>query len=190
MSFAFNWRTKKSARYSKESMDAIKSSTIPLGVMVEWSASCSTVVVFLKEPCSLSLRMVSFLITLIVAPRSIKVCGIIVPLMWTSTTRLLGSRYFGQITYPNIRLDSCPMKLMVGASLLCLPGCLNHFSLIILLYIGTSFMAWRSGIFTNNSFNSPRRSISSGVDYVLLDSLSRKGGIAFGSLSTLSSSTS
>jgi len=124
------------------------------------------------------------------ASRSIKVCEIMVPLMWKSTTGLPRSKYFGQITYPNIRLDSCPMTLMVGASLLCFPGCLKHFSLINQLYIGTSFMAWRSGIFTHNCFNSPKSSVSSGVHYVVLDSLSKKGGIDLGSLSYLSSSTS
>jgi len=133
VSFAFGWRTKKSAGYSQESMETITSSTIPSGITVERSASYNTVVVFLKEPWRLSLSIVSFVITLMAAPRSIKVCGTIVPLMWTSTTGLPGSRYFGQIICPNIRSDSCPMKLMVGASLLCLPRCLKHFSLINLI---------------------------------------------------------
>ena len=190
MSFAFGWRTKKSARYSQESMETITLSTIPSGVMVEQSANYSTVVVFLKEPWRLSLSIVSFVITLMVAPRSIKVCGIMVPLMWTSTIGLLGSRYFGQITYPNIRSESFPMTLMVGASLLHLPGCLKHFSLIKLLQIDTYFMACRSGIFTDKCFNSPRSSVSFGVGWTVADSLSRNGGFSLGSLSFLPSSTS
>ena len=82
------------------------------------------------------------------------------------------------------------MSLMVGASLLCLPRCLKNFSLINLLYIVTYFMAWRSGIFTHNCVNSPKSLVSSGVGCVVLDILSGKGGIALGSLSSLSSSTS
>lgn len=133
--------------------------------------------------------MVSFVITLMAAPRSIKICGIMAPLMWTSTTGILGSRYSGQITCPKIRSDNCPMTLIVGESLLHLIGCLKHFYLIILLYIGASFMAWRSGIFTHSCFNSPRSSISSRVGCVILDNLSRKDGSPFGSPSFLSSST-
>jgi len=169
-------------------METIKSSTIPSGVMVEQFANCYTVVVFLREPWRLTLSIVSLIITLMVAPRSIRVWGIMVPLMWTSTIGLPGPRYFRQITCPNIRSNSCPMTLIVEASLLHLLGCLNHFSLIILLYIGTSFMAWRSGIFTHNCFNSPRSSVSSGVGCVVPDNLSGKGGMDFGSLSSFSSS--
>ena len=112
-----------------------------------------------------------------------------VPLMWTSTTGLPGSRYFGQMTCPNIRSDTCPMTLMVEASLFRLPGCLKHFSLTSLLYIGTSLMAWRSGILTHNCLSSPRSSSSSRLGCVVAVSLSGKGGIAFGSLSCLSSSS-
>lgn len=132
----------------------------------------------------------SFVITLMASPRSIKMCGIMVLLMWTSTTRLPMSKYFGQITYPNIRSDSCPMTLIVGASLLRLPGCLKCFSFIILLYIGTSFNSWRSGIFTHNCFNFPRSLVSSRVGCVVLYNLLGKGGISFGSLYSLSSSSS
>ena len=134
--------------------------------------------------------MVSLVITLMVAPKSIKVWGMMVPLMWTSTTGLPGSKYFGQITCPNIRSDGCPMTLMVETSLFLLPGCLKHFSLTNLLYIGTSLMAWRSGIFTHNCLSSPRSSFSSGLGCVVTVSLSRKGGMAFGSLSYLSSLSS
>ena len=131
----------------------------------------------------------SLVITLMAAPRLIKVWGIMVPLMWTSTTGLPGSKYFGQITCPNIRSDSYPMTLIVGASLLHLPGCLKHFSLINLLYIGTSLMAWRS-IFTHSCLSSPRSSVSSGFGCVFLVSLSGKGGMALGSLSCSSASSS
>ena len=112
------------------------------------------------------------------------------PLMWTSTTGLPGSKYFAQMTCPNIRLDSCPITLMVEASLFFLPGFLKHFSLTSLLYIDTSLMAWRSGIFTHNCLSSPRSSSSSGLGCVVAISLSGKGGMAFGSLSCLSSSSS
>ena len=124
--------------------------------------------------------MVSLVITLMVAPRSIKVWDMMVPLMWTSTTGLPGSKYFGQITCPNIRSDSCPMTLVVEASLFRLPGCLKYFSLINLLYIGTYFMAWRSGIFTHNCLSSPRSSVSSGFGCVVTVSHSRKGWNGFG----------
>ena len=134
--------------------------------------------------------MVSLVITLMVAPRSIRVWGIMVPLMWTSTIGLPGSKYFGQITCPNMRLDSCPMTLMVEASFFRLPGCLKHFSLINLSYIGTSLMAWRSGIFTHNCLSSPRSSSSSGLGCVVAVSRSGKGRMAWGSLSYLSFSSS
>lgn len=134
--------------------------------------------------------MVSFFITLIAAPISIKVWGIMVPLMLTSTTRLPGSRYFRQITCPSIKLENCHMTLMVDASILCLPGCMKNFSLIILLYIGTYFMIWRSGILTYTCFNSPRSLVSYRVGCVVSCNPSGKGGIAFGSLSSLSSSSS
>ena len=133
--------------------------------------------------------MVSLVITLMAAPKSIRVWDMMVPLMWTSTIGLLGSKYFGQITFPNMRLDSCPMTLMVEAYFFRLPGCLKHFSLINLLYIGTSFMAWRSGIFTHNFLSSPRSSISSGLGCVVAGSHSRKGGMAWGSLPCFSSSS-
>jgi len=123
-------------------------------------------------------------------PRSIKVWGITVPLMWTSTIGLPGSRYFWHITCPNIRSNSCPMILIVGASLLRLPRFLKQFFFIILLYIGTSFMAWRSSIFTHNCFNSPRSLVSSGDGCVVLISLSEKGDVTFGSCSCFSSSSS
>ena len=97
---------------------------------------------------------------------------------------------FGQITCPNIRSNSCPMTLIVGASLLHRTGCLKHFSLINLLYIGTSFMAWRSGIFTHNSLSSPKSSVSFGLGCVVTVSRSGKGGMAWGSLSYFSSSSS
>ena len=134
--------------------------------------------------------MVSLVITLMAAPRSIRVWGIMVPLMWTSTTGLPGSKYFRQITCPNMRSDSCPMTLMVEASFFRLPGCLKHFSLINLLYISTSFMAWRSGIFTHNCLSSPKSSVSSGLGCVVTVSRSGKGGMALGSLSCFSSSSS
>ena len=132
----------------------------------------------------------SLVIRLMATPRSIKVWGIMVPLMWTSTTGLLGSKYFGHITCPNIRSDSCLMTLIVEASLFRLPGCLKHFSLISLLYIGTSLMAYKSGIFTHKCFCSPRSSVSSGFGCVVTVSRSGKGGIALGSLSCFSSSSS
>jgi len=115
---------------------------------------------------------------------------IVVPLMWTSTTGLPGSRYSGHITYPNIRSDSCPMTLIIVASLLHLPGCLKHFYLTIFLYIGTFFMAWRSGIFTHNYFSPSRSLVPFGVSCVVPVSLSGKGGMTFGSLSYFSSSSS
>ena len=132
----------------------------------------------------------SLVITLMAAPRSIKVWGIMMPLTWTSITGLPESRYFRQITCPNIRSDNCPTTLIVGTSLFRLPRCLKHFSLIILLYMGTSFMAWRRGIFTHNCFSSPRSSVSCGVGFVVPVSLSGKGGMTFDSLSFFSSSSS
>ena len=51
-------------------------------------------------------------------------------------------------------------------------------------------MAWRSGIFTHKCFNSPRSLVSSGVGWIVMDSLLGKGGFALGSLSSLSFSTS
>ena len=114
-------------------MYTITSSTIPSGVTVEQSASYITVVVFLNEPWRLSLSMVSLIITLMEALRSIIVFGTMVPLMCTSTIGLLGSKYFEHTTCPNIKLDSFPMTLMVGASLFHLCGCLKNFSLFNLL---------------------------------------------------------
>lgn len=134
--------------------------------------------------------MVCLVITLMEDPRSIKVWGVMVPLMWTSTTRLPGSKYFGQVTCPNIRSDNCPMTLIVGASLFCLPRCLKRFFLINFLYINTSFMAWRSGIFTHNCLSSPRSLVSSEFGCVVTVSHSGKGGMALGSLSYFSSSSS
>jgi len=131
--FIFGWRTKKSAGYSQESTETITSSTISSRVMVEQSTSYNTIVVFLKKLWRLSLSIVSFVITLMVAPRSIELCGTILPLMWKSTTGLLESRYCGQSIYHNIRLNNFPITFMVGASHLLLPGCLKKFSLINLL---------------------------------------------------------
>lgn len=144
-------------------METIKSSTTPLGDIVDLSTTCNTIMVFLKAPWRLSFNMVSIFITLIVAPRSIKVLGTIMPSMCTSTTRLPRSRYFRNITLPSIRLDSFPTTLMVGVSLFLLPRILKHFSLIIVLYIGTYLMARRRGILIHKLFNSMRGSTSFGV---------------------------
>lgn len=43
------------------------------------------------------------------------------PSMYTYTTRLMGSRYLGEITLQSIELDNCPITLMVGASIFSSP---------------------------------------------------------------------
>lgn len=141
MNLVLGWRTKKLAGYSQESMETITSSTTPSGATVDLSTICKTVAVFLNDPWRFSLSIVSLFVTLMAAPRSIKVWGTMMPLMCTSTTRFTGSRYFGQITHPNIKSDSCPMTLIVGVSLFLLPECWKNFSLINLLWIGTSLIA-------------------------------------------------
>jgi len=92
----------------------------------------------------------------------IRVLRTIIPSMCTSTTWLPGCRYFGEITLPSIRSDSYLTTLIMGVSLLPLPGLSKLFYLIIFLYMGTSLMAWRRGILTHKFFNSPRSSNSYG----------------------------
>ena len=141
LNLVFSYRTRKTVGYSQESIVTITSSTIPSGVTVDQSASCRTVVVFLKVPWRLSFNIVSLVMKLMATHKSIRVLGNMTPSMCTYITRLLGSRYFGKITLPNIKSDSCPTTLMVGVSLFLLLGFLKQFSLMTLFYIGTSLMA-------------------------------------------------
>lgn len=148
------WRTRKSKGYSQESIDTITTSITPSGATVDLSTSCNTIVVFCKAPWSLSFIIFSLAMIFIIAPRSMNVLWITLFYMFTSTTQLLRSKYFEEITLPRIRSDSCPSTLIGGACIFLLPGSLKHSSLIRLFYMGTYLMPWRRGILTHRFFNS------------------------------------
>jgi len=93
-----DWRTKNLAWYSQESIETITSSTTPSGAALDLFASYNIVVVFINDHWGFNLSMVSIVITLMAAPRSIKVWGTMIPSMCTSTIGLPESRYFGKIT--------------------------------------------------------------------------------------------
>ena len=113
LSLALVCRTIKFARHFHESIDTVMSSRIPSGHTVELSASYRITVVCLNNAWRFNPSIVSMFITLIAAPKSIIVFGMRVLLIWTSTTRLLGSKYLGLNTLPNVRSTSYPMTLIV-----------------------------------------------------------------------------
>ena len=97
------------------------------------SGSFINIMVFLKYPWRLSLSIVSLVVTLMAALREIILFGTMKPSMCTFTSGLLGSTYFRKITLPNIMLDNCPIKFMVGVPFFFLHVFLKHFSLMSLL---------------------------------------------------------
>lgn len=154
---------------------------------MDLSVSYNIIVVFLKNPYWFSFSMVSLVIKFMAAPISIRVWGNMMPSMCTTTTGLPGSIYFGQITLPSIKSDNWLPRL----SIFLLLGCLKHFSLIRLLYMGTSLIACRRGILTHRSFNSPGSSVSYGVCWLgWINLLGKEGGFTWGLLSSFSSSIS
>ena len=78
--------TTKSMGYSQDSMLIIMSSSIPSSRTMEVYASYNRVVVGLMKYCRFKGNMVSFFITLILAPKSIMLLGIGFLLMITLTT--------------------------------------------------------------------------------------------------------
>jgi len=141
-------------------MEIVTSSIFPTCLIIGQSASSRTIGVGLR----LSRPRVSIVvdvITLITTPRSTKTFEISTPLIWTVTIGFHGSPYLTGIIFPNIMSHKFPMTWIVGGSFGFLPGFLEHNSLIILVYIDTSFIAWSNGILTNKFCSSPKRSNSS-----------------------------
>ena len=99
LSFYFVLNTMKSVEYSHEFIHTMISSRIPFGHNVELSTNCKTVVVCLNNGCIFNLSIVSFVITFIVAPRSINVFGIDRLLIFIVIVVLIGSTYLGFKTF-------------------------------------------------------------------------------------------
>jgi hypothetical protein len=107
--------------------------------------------------------MVVTIITLMVAPRSMRVFPMETSLMVMVTTGFPGFPYFYTLGFSDMYSESSPIKCTVGGSFCFLPGFLIHNSLTNLLYIGISLMACSKGIFTQIFFNSFKMSNSDQV---------------------------
>ena len=77
------------------------------------SANCNTVFVSLIKDCKFRSNIISFVITLIVDPTSMRLLGIGFFLILTLTIRIPGYRYLGLIALPDIRSMRWTITLMV-----------------------------------------------------------------------------
>ena len=117
------------------------SSSIPSGRIVDVSTKCNTIVVGLMKDCRFRANIVYFVITLIAAPKSMRLLGIGIFLMLTLTIGLRGFRYLGLIALPNMRSARCLIALMVGGSCFLLPCLFMQVYLMNLLQMGMSLIA-------------------------------------------------
>jgi hypothetical protein len=77
---------------------------------------------------------VIYLVMIFIAvPRSIRVLGIIIFLIWIVIVGFLGSSYLTSVVFPILSYGIFPNTLIVGGSLGFLPNLLTHRSLTILV---------------------------------------------------------
>ena len=105
--------TMKFLGYSQYLMLIVISSSIPYSQIVDVSTSCNTVIVGLIKDCKFRSNIISFVITLIVDPKSMRLLGIGFFLIFILTTRIPGYRYLGLIALPDIRSMRWTITLMV-----------------------------------------------------------------------------
>ena len=132
-SYDLGCKTKKSARYSHESTEMMRSSKIPLGLIVDLSTSSIMVGVVLRlvSPSFLTVSMVT---TLIVVTKSTSTLGICVLPIYTMTVIVWFPRssYLDKRVFSIINSDNFPMTWTMGGSLGFLPGFLVHRSRMVL----------------------------------------------------------
>lgn len=119
---------------------------------------------------------VSMVVTLMDAPKSIKVFGTKILLIKMETIGTLGSTYFFILIFVHIRLAIFATTFTIDGYFFFLPYFLRHNSLIVLVYIGMLFIASDKGILTHLFFNSFKKSRSKGVIYFSNNNLFGKRG--------------
>lgn len=123
-----------------KSIGTIMSYEISSWHIVELLASYRTVLAYLKDDWRCNLSFASLIIMSIVSPKSTKVFCMRFLLICTFTIGLSGSSYLRLRTLPNIRSTRFLMTLIVGGFFFILPSLLIQYSLMNLLYMGTSLM--------------------------------------------------
>ena len=93
---------------------------------------------------------------LIAAPKSIKAFEKVCPLIWIVTIGFPVSSYLTGASFPDNKLDKVPTSWTIRLFVILLLGLFIHSSLMVLAYMGISWMAWRSGIFMYRFLSSPR----------------------------------
>jgi hypothetical protein len=109
------------------------SSKIPSGVTVVLSANFKMVGVGRRRGCNCNRSKVVAVITLMVAPRSMRVFQMETSLMVIVTKGFPRFPYFAIFGYSDMYSESPPTKCTVGGSFCFLPGFLVHNSLTTLL---------------------------------------------------------
>lgn len=97
---------------------------------------------------------------LIAAPKSTEAFGKEYPLIFTVTIVFPGSSYFTGASLPNSKSDKVPTTWTIGLVVILLFGFFVHNYLMVFTQMGISWIAWRSGIFIQKIFSSPKRSKS------------------------------
>jgi hypothetical protein len=127
--------------YSHEAKVTMTSSQIPSGITLVLYANSKIVGVGRRRGCNCNCSKVVAVITLMDAPRYMRVFPMDTSLMVMVTTGFPGFPYFASFGCSDMYSESPPIKCTVGGSFFFLPDFLIHNSLTTLLYIGMSLMA-------------------------------------------------
>jgi hypothetical protein len=125
--------TRKSTGYSHEAKVTMLSYKIPSSITLLLSTNFKMVGVGRRRGCNCNCSMVVAVITLMVAPTSMRVFPVETSLMVMVTMGFHGFPYFSNFGYSDMYLERSPMKCIVGGSSFFLLGLLKHNSLTTLL---------------------------------------------------------
>jgi hypothetical protein len=170
---SFEWMTRKSTGYSHEAKVTMISSKIPSSITLVLSANSKMVGVGLRRGFNCNFSKVVAVITLMVAPVSMRVFPMETSLMVMVTIGFPRFPYFASFDCFDMYSESYPIKCTLGGSFFFIPDFLIHNSLTTLLYIGISLMACSKGILTQIFFNSFKMSNSGRVVGFSINNLSR-----------------
>jgi hypothetical protein len=130
---SFEWMTKTSTGYSYEAKVTMTSSKISSCITLILSANSKMVGVGLRRGCNYNFSKVVVVITLMAAPRSMRVFPMEISLMVMVTMGFPRFPYFSSLGFSNMYSESSPIKCTIGGSFYFLPGFLIHNSLTTLL---------------------------------------------------------
>lgn len=130
---SFEWMTRKSTGYSHEAKVTMTSSKIPSGITLILSTNSKMVGVGRRRGCNYNCSKVVAVITLMAAPRSMRVFLMGTSLVVMVTTGFHGFPYFTSFGCFDMYSESPPTNCIVGGSFCFLPGFLIHNSLTTLL---------------------------------------------------------